>query len=253
MIASLTRKSSSIFLSTVLVVGMIAVSSPSFIIGSHAQQEYGMHNNYKDPKVVVEKLRCHNDNYNIDVTNSELANELQTLLKQAQSGDNTEKYVLDDNIILICSNVNNDLKFPVAGEPVSNLQAPTSERQNNLQPLPSTEQKLVACDDCLEKLSSDLQRQLITSISNSQNPIITKGDVTFDFTYITETSTISDLCLIIDAAVKANGPVSITDIISIFNDILPGLDDKGQSQVADVIICLLQAGIVEFDAEINMN
>ena len=252
MIASLTRKSSSIFLSTVLVVGMIAVSSPSFIIGSHAQQEYGMYN-YKDPKVVVEKLRCHNDNYNIDVTNSELASELQTLLKQAQSGDNTERYVVDDNIILICSNVNNDLKFPVAEEqPVSNLQAPTSENQNKLQ-APSTEQKLITCDDCLEKLSSDLHGQLITSIANSQNPIITIGDVTFDFTDITETSTIADLCLIIDAAIATNGPVSITDILSTFTDLLPGLDDEGQSQVADVIICLLQAGLVELDAEINMS
>jgi hypothetical protein len=253
MIASLTRKSSSIFLSTVLVVGMIAVSSPSsFIIGSHAQQEYGMYN-YKDPKVVVEKLRCHNDNYNIDVTNSELANELQTLLKQAQSGDNTERYVVDDNIILICSNVNNDLKFPVAEEqPVSNLQAPTSENQNNLQ-TPSTEQKLITCDDCLDKLNSDLQAQLITSITNSQNPIITIGDMAFDFTDITETSTIADVCLIIDAAVKANGPVSITDVISIFNDLLPGLNEEGQGQVANVIICLLQAGIVELDAEININ
>ena len=252
MIASLTRKSSSIFLSTILVVGMIAVSSPSFIIGSHAQQEYGMYN-YKDPKVVVEKLRCHNDNYNIDVTNSELANELQTLLKQAQSGDNTERYVVDDNIILICSNVNNDLKFPVAEEqPVSNLQAPTSENQNNLR-VPQAEQKVIACDDCLEKLSSDLQEQLIMSIANSPNPVITINNVTFDFTDITETSTIADLCLIIDAAVAANGPVSITDIISTFNDLLPGLDDEGQGQVADVIICLLQAGIVELDAEININ
>jgi hypothetical protein len=243
MIASLTRKSSSIFLSTVLVVGMIAVSSPSFIIGSHAQQEYGMYN-YKDPKVVVEKLRCHNDNYNIDVTNSGLANELRTLLEQAQSGDNTEKYVVDNNIILICSNVNNDLKFPVAEEqPVSNLQSPTSENQNNLR-VPQTEQKVISCDDCLEKLSSDLQEQLITSIANSPNPVITINSVTFDFTDITETSTIADLCLIIDAAVAANGPVSITDIISTFNDLLPGLDDEGQGQVADVIICLLQDGIV---------
>ena len=68
MITSITRKPGKIFFSTLLVAGIIALFSQSFMIGVHAQQAYGKYN-YKDPRVEVEKLRCDNDNFNIDVTN----------------------------------------------------------------------------------------------------------------------------------------------------------------------------------------
>ena len=38
------------------------------MVGAQAQQYYGMYDN-KDPIVEVEKLKCNNDNFNIDSTN----------------------------------------------------------------------------------------------------------------------------------------------------------------------------------------
>ena len=49
MITSITRKPSKVFLVTLLVAGIITLSSQSFMIGAQAQQ---------DPIVDVEKLKC---------------------------------------------------------------------------------------------------------------------------------------------------------------------------------------------------
>ena len=75
MMISITKKPSKVFFTTVVVAGIIAIFSQSLIIGAHAQQ---------DPLVDdVEKLKCNNDNFNIDVTNSqaqsEVANKIQSL------------------------------------------------------------------------------------------------------------------------------------------------------------------------------
>ena len=101
MITSITRKPSKVFLVTLLVAGIIALSSQSFMIGAQAQQ---------DPIVDVEKLKCSNDNFNIDVTNSqvhsEVANKIQSLLAQ-EAADNSEKQSMDGDILLVCTNNNN--------------------------------------------------------------------------------------------------------------------------------------------------
>jgi hypothetical protein len=84
-----------------LVVGIIAIFSQSFIIGVHAKQ---------DSIVEVEKLKCNNDNFNIDVTNSqvqsEVANKIESLLAQ-EAADNSKKQSNDEDIILFCKNNNN--------------------------------------------------------------------------------------------------------------------------------------------------
>ena len=102
MITSITRKPRKVFLATLLVVGIIAVSSSSFMIGAQAQQ---------DPIVDVEKLKCNNDNINIDVTNSqvqsEVANKIQSLLAQ-EAADSSVKHSTDEDIILVCTNDNNN-------------------------------------------------------------------------------------------------------------------------------------------------
>jgi hypothetical protein len=110
MITSVTRKPDKVFLATLLVAGIIAIFSQSFMIGAHAQQ-YGMYN-YKDPKVDVEKFRCNNDNYNIDVTNpevlSQVANKINYILEweNAAAGANSQKISTDPDIVLICTNDN---------------------------------------------------------------------------------------------------------------------------------------------------
>jgi len=45
-LTSSTKKSSAIFLATVLIAGTIAAISPSFMVGAQAQQDYGMDNRY---------------------------------------------------------------------------------------------------------------------------------------------------------------------------------------------------------------
>ena len=102
MIKSITRKPSKVFLVTLLVAGIIAISSQSFMIGAQAQQ---------DPIVDVEKLKCNNDNFNIDITNSqvqsEVANKIQSLLAQ-EAADSNVKHSTDEDILLVCTNDNNN-------------------------------------------------------------------------------------------------------------------------------------------------
>jgi hypothetical protein len=98
---SITKKFNKVFLAPLLVAGIIAIYSPSFMIGAQAQQ---------DPTVDVEKLKCSNDNFNIDVTNSqvqsEVANKIQSILAQ-EAAENSEKQSMDEDIVLVCTNNNN--------------------------------------------------------------------------------------------------------------------------------------------------
>jgi hypothetical protein len=252
MLISIKTKANSVFLATILVVGIIAMAFPSLIVESHAQQQYGMQK-YKEPKVIVEKIKCNNDNFNLDVVNPEIgqavSNEIQSLLKKAKSGDNNEQYVLDENIVLICTNNNKEWKFPVNQNP----NPPVINPENNLQAPPIADSNIVGCEECFRNLSLELQGQLITSIANLQNPVMNIGDVTLDFTEITETSTLADLCRILDTAINAQGPISMIEIITAFTELLPNLSAQEQAQVAELIICLSEEGIVEVDAGMTIS
>ena len=108
MITSITRKPSKVFLATLLVAGLIAVSSQSFMIGAQAQQ---------DLIGDVEKLKCNNDNLNIEVTNSqvhsEVANKIQSILAQ-EAVDSSVTQSTDEDIVLVCTNDNNnEVLYPV--------------------------------------------------------------------------------------------------------------------------------------------
>ena len=120
MLTSITTKANSVFFAAILVVGIIAMAFPSLIVESQAEQQYGMQK-YKDQKVIVEKIKCNNDNYKLDVVNPELGQKVTSdilpLLKKAKSGDNKEEYNLDKNIVLICTNINKESKFPVEQNP----------------------------------------------------------------------------------------------------------------------------------------
>jgi hypothetical protein len=109
MITSITRKPSKVFLATLLVAGIIAVSSQSFMIGAQAQQ---------DPIVDVEKLKCNNDNFNIDVTNSQVQSEVANKIKSLLAKEGTDSSVTqstDEDIILVCTNDNNnEVLYPVS-------------------------------------------------------------------------------------------------------------------------------------------
>ena len=102
MITSITKIFNKVFLATLLLAGIIAIYSPSFMIGAQAQQE---------PITEVEKLKCNNDNFNIDVTNpqalSEIENKIQSLLALENARYNTENHSIGEDIILVCTNTNN--------------------------------------------------------------------------------------------------------------------------------------------------
>jgi hypothetical protein len=285
---SVLRKYSSVFLATVLIAGIIAVYSPSFMTGVQAQEEYGM-DNYKK-KVKVEKIKCDNQNFNIDVSNPNIIPEITSDLLKLKKNKNQDYRVLDDQIILLCTNYNDPVKFPVkqlAQNERSSTEQPEqfdrtfapqlaqNERSSTEQPeqfdrtfapqlaqneRSSTEQpeqsdknmapqpeEVSSCNACLEKLDKGLQEQLITSIASLSNPIIELSDFTLDFTKINDASTLRDISDIIGVAVKDNGPASMVEIIATFDELLPDLDAEGQDQVAEVILCLVRAGILDRD------
>src|SRR5918994_4993926 len=67
--STVTTKISAAFLATVLVAGIIAISSPSFMVGAQAVPEYGMDSyrkksNAKD--VSVKNVKCNNINVNVN-------------------------------------------------------------------------------------------------------------------------------------------------------------------------------------------
>ena len=104
MMIYITKKSSKVFFTTIVVSGIIAIFSQSFIIGAQALQ---------DPIVDVEKLKCNNDNFNIDVTNpqvlSEVANKIQSLLNQEAAENRERPSMDDDHFVLFCTNSDNNL------------------------------------------------------------------------------------------------------------------------------------------------
>ena len=245
---SVIKKYSSVFLSTVLVAGIIAVYSLSFMMESQAQQEYGK-DNYKK-KVIVEKRECNNGNFNIEILNDdiipEVANDVLKLI-EPNNGQNYEanNWVSDDDqLTVICTNYNDPVKFSVK-QPEQNERSLTEQPEKRPLPKPDI---VVSCTDCFEKLGLGLQEQFITSIASLSNPIIQLGGVTLDFRGITETSTLSDICNIIDAAVEDDGPISLTEITRTINDLLPNLDSEEQDQIAEALLCLLKAKILENDA-----
>src|SRR5215213_6855451 len=65
-----TTKISAVFLATVLLAGIIAVSSPSFMAGAQAEPYYGMDNNYDKKSngkdVSVKAIKCNNINVNVN-------------------------------------------------------------------------------------------------------------------------------------------------------------------------------------------
>ena len=63
-------KINTLFLSAILIAGTIALSSPSFMAGAQAQQDYGIENNYDKKSngkdVSVKSIKCNNVNVNVN-------------------------------------------------------------------------------------------------------------------------------------------------------------------------------------------
>ena len=71
------------FLAVVLVIGIIALSSPSFMVGAQGEPYYGMENNHKKSygkDVRVNPIKCNNINVNLNGFNGIELNTLPTSL-----------------------------------------------------------------------------------------------------------------------------------------------------------------------------
>ena len=251
---SVIKKYSSVYLSTVLVAGIFAISSLSFMMETQAEQEYGKDNYMK--KVIVEKRECNVGNFNIEILNNDIipyvVNDLLKIIGEPNNvpKDETSNWVSDDDqLSVICTNHNNNnnVKF-LPKQPGTNppIKTPLEQNEDSL----ATQPIVTSCEECLKKLDTGLQEQLVSSIASLSNtsPIIQVGGVNLDFTGISETVTLNDICNIIDVAVQTNGPISLMGMISTFSDLLPGLDDEERAQVAEMIACLVNAQFLENDS-----
>ena len=133
--STVTTKISAAFLATVLVAGIIALSSPSFMVGAQAEPGYGMDrydkkssygkdNDKSKDSVIVKKVKCNNVNVNVnglelDLTSVPFLSGL--LASEADEGDNgagsygsgegsygDKKSSSDKSFKFICINNNNN-------------------------------------------------------------------------------------------------------------------------------------------------
>ena len=72
--STVTTKISAAFLAIVLVAGIIALSSPSFMVWAQAEPGYGMDKDKKSngKDVSVKSIKCNNVNVNVNVNGLEL-------------------------------------------------------------------------------------------------------------------------------------------------------------------------------------
>src|SRR5215213_10293544 len=103
--STVTRKISAVFLATVLVAGIIALVSPSFMVGAQAEPGYGMDsydkntygkdNSYKSKdssSVSIKKVKCNNINVNVNgLELNVLPPVLSGVAAEAQAADEGER------------------------------------------------------------------------------------------------------------------------------------------------------------------
>src|SRR5215216_3794939 len=181
--STVTRKISAVFLATVLVAGIIALVSPSFMVGAQAEPGYGMDsydkntygkdNSYKSKdssSVSIKKVKC--NNINVNVNGLEL-NILPPFLSglvgsEAQASDegergassygsgsggyDGEKSRSDGDFTFVCINNNNNTVVEVPPVPVN-------------------------CDDCFE-VKSGQEGIIPQGLLNQLNEFLETNEVT---------------------------------------------------------------------------
>ncbi|HJT84561.1 MAG TPA: hypothetical protein VJ697_08765, partial [Nitrososphaeraceae archaeon] len=146
---SVIKKYSSVYLLTVLVAGIFAISSLSFMMETQAEQEYGNDNYMK--KVIVEKRECNVGNFNIEILNNDIIpNVVNDLLKLTNEPDNLQKdeankWVSDDDQLkVICTNYNDPVKFlpnPPSTTTTPKLEAPLEQNDSSI----ATQPPVIGC------------------------------------------------------------------------------------------------------------
>jgi hypothetical protein len=244
--STITTKISAAFLATVLVAGIIAISSPSFMSGAQADPYYGMDSykkksNAKD--VSVKNVKCNNINVNVNglELNTTKVPFLSKLLTSEAHGDEDERGASsygsnggsygsggsygdkrsgsDGDFKFVCINNNNNTVSVVAPTPTP---TPT--------PTPDNE-----CEECFDNLTVDLKRILADALREG----FEIGPLEID-----AGSTIGDLCDELDEV----GPIEITALEILRFIIIEGISNEDDIfSLIGLLLCLQGLDLVDID------
>ena len=243
--STVTTKVSAAFLATVLVAGIIALSSPSFMAGAQAQEYYGMERDYKksDKKdVSVKSIKC--NNVNVNVNGLEL-NVLPPALATLLQGDEGERGAgsygsngnggsyggghsgSDGDFKFICINNNNNTVVGVDDD----------DDNGGVTPPPV---EPPTCDECFAELSPVLQ--LAINVFLNTTGAIPIGEETIP----ADVDNIVDLCAFLNGLDEPLGltEVEIDAFIAGFLGQLPTPITGALAELEALIECLLEAGVL---------
>jgi hypothetical protein len=256
--STITTKISAAFLATVLVAGIIAVISPSFMMGAQAQ-EYGMEDRYSNQEesdygmdsykkksnakdVSVKNVKCNNINVNVNglELNTTSVPFLSKLLKSEAHGDEGERGASsygsggsygssgsygdkrsgsDGDFKFVCINNNNNTVSVVTPTPTPTPTTPVEDE----------------CEECFDNLTVDLKRILADALRDG----FTIGPLVID-----AGSSIADLC----DELREVGPIELTagQIIGfIFEERI--FQEADIFSLIELLLCLQNLDLVDID------
>src|SRR5918995_398024 len=242
--STVTTKISAAFLATVLVAGIIALSSPSFMVGAQAVPEYGMDSykkksNAKD--VSVKNVKCNNINVNVNglELNTTKVPFLSKLLGSEAHGDEGDRgsgsygsggsYGSDGSYGDKRSGSDGDFKFVCINNNNNTVSVVTPT------PTPTPTPVEDECEECFDNLTVDLRVIL--------NAALLEG---FEIgpLEVAAGSSIGDLC----DELREVGPIVITagDLIGIIFDEGIFQEDAILSLI-ELLLCLQGLDLVDID------
>jgi len=176
-------KINTLFLSAILIAGTIALSSPSFMAGAQAQQDYGIENNYDKKSngkdVSVKSIKCNNVNVNVNglelnglppFLNNLLASDGQDGYGDASSygsgsyGNVGQSGYDNNSFKFVCINNNNNTVIGEGEEPIppeptkaqlNVTKLVTCQETDGSSLVPSIQQISLNCDDLLALITED--------------------------------------------------------------------------------------------------
>jgi hypothetical protein len=250
-----TTKVSAVFLATVLIAGTIALSFPSFMIGSaQAQSYYGMDSYQKsyDKKddnrdkskdsVNIKKVKCDNINVNVNGIPGNLSSLsfLKGIVDDKDDGadrnmssygsyGNGESYGDDrtygghsdkdkDGFTFICINNNNNV---VGGTGGGNVTDGADEEEG--------------CEECFDQLTGRVAEALANGLANGFD---------IDGLNVPAGTSIEELCVLLEGA---NISLTAQDLLILINQVLPNATDAEITQILQLVFCLEDLGLIDLE------
>jgi hypothetical protein len=244
--STVTTKISAAFLATVLVAGIIALSSPSFMTGAQAQEYYGMdRDNKKSDKkdVSVKSVKCNNVNVNVNGLELNLSSVpfLSGLLtSEADEGERGagsygsngygnggsygDKSRSDGDFKFICINNNNNTVIGV------------DDGETPIPPPPPPD--TITCEECFEENLTPEQLAGLNSFLEGRQPVAVDG---FDIEIAV--NDLAAYCTLISlASTEESLSETVRSILFALNErVLPPEDAIPEPIIEEIIQCVLEA------------